>query len=54
MNVRFVETPLGRVVIKKDLLTHVVEKRDQMRERYSNFILPTLENPNEVWLVRYK
>ena len=40
--VRLVATPLGPVVIKKDLLAHVVAKRDQTRERYSNFILPTL------------
>jgi len=51
--VGLVDTPLEPVVIKKDLLTHVVAKRDQTRERYSNFILATLVEPDEIWLAGY-
>jgi hypothetical protein len=36
-----------------DLLEHVVEKRADARERYANFILPTLMAPDEVWETAY-
>ena len=46
-------TPLGKVVIKKELLKHVSENRLALREQYANFILPVLTNPNEIWLTEY-
>ena len=36
-----------------ELLTHVVEKRKDKRERFTNYILPTLEDPSEAWLTEY-
>ena len=48
--VRIVQTPgrLDDVLIIKERLPHLVEK--QHREQWANYILPTLEDPLEVWL----
>ena len=48
--VRIVRTPgrLDDVLIRKEQLPHLVEK--QHREQWANHILPTLEDPLEVWL----
>lgn len=50
---RAVATPVGDVVLRYEWLAHIVEKDRDRRERYSNFILPTLEAPFEVWLSEY-
>ena len=50
---RFVETPTGKVAIFDKLLTHVVEKRLDRRERFGAFVLPTLQQPDEVWETAY-
>lgn len=50
---RAVATPVGDVVLRYEWLAHIVEKDSDRRERYSNFILPTLEAPFEVWLSEY-
>jgi hypothetical protein len=34
-------------------LPHIVEKRNAARERFSKWIIPTLENPNEVWFANH-
>ena len=48
--VRVALTPgrLENVAIRKEQLPHLVEK--QHREEWANYILPTLEDPLEVWL----
>jgi len=48
--VRIVQTPgrLDDVLIRKEQLPHLVKK--QPREQWANYILPTLEDPLEVWL----
>ena len=48
--VRIVRTPgrLADVAIRKEQLPHLVGK--QHREQWANYILPTLEDPLEVWL----
>ena len=48
--VRRVRTPgrLDDVAIRKEWLPHLVKK--QHREEWANYILPTLEDPLEVWL----
>ena len=48
--VRLVRPPgrLDDVAIRKERLPHLVEK--QHREEWANYILPTLEDPLEVWL----
>lgn len=50
---RLVETPAGKVLIADQLLPHVVEKRGNARERYGNFVLPTLQQPDEIWATQY-
>ena len=52
---RRVETPEGLddVIIHGDYLPHIVEKRADARERFAHYLLPTLQDPLEVWLTRY-
>ena len=50
---RFVKTPVGRVLLNRETVAHIVEKEGDKRERYANHILPTLTEPNEVWLTAY-
>ncbi len=51
--VRIVETPIEEAVIHADRLHHMVAKKEDARERYANFIIPTLEHPYEIWITRY-
>ncbi|MBE2244184.1 MAG: minor capsid protein, partial [Burkholderiaceae bacterium] len=51
--VRQIATPVETVAVRRELLPHVVEKEEDGRERYANFILPTLQQPFEVWLTPY-
>lgn len=48
-----VQTPVETALLRLDLLAHMVEKEADARERYANFILPTLRDPFEVWGVEY-
>lgn len=47
------DTPVGRVTLRDSEIPHVIEKRPDARERYGNFIKPTLEQPTEVWQTAY-
>ena len=49
---RQVVTPDGLedVIIRKEKLLHIVEQEKGNREQFANTILPTLQNPLEVWL----
>lgn len=47
------DTPVGRVTLRDSEIPHVIEKRPDARERYANFIKPTLETPTEVWRTGY-
>lgn len=49
-----VATPVSRVFLKRELLAHMAEKEADARERYANFILPTLQNPYEIYLTEYE
>jgi SPP1 gp7 family putative phage head morphogenesis protein len=51
--VRLVETPAGEVLMRNEYIDHITEKEPDARERFANFILPTLEDPFEVWLTMY-
>ena len=53
-NYRLVHTPLKPVLITEKGLKQISEKRQAARERYANFILPTLMKPNEIWLTAYE
>ena len=52
--VNIVRTPIEDVVIRAELLPHIVEKRADARERYANYALATLRDPFEVWLTAYE
>ncbi|MBF0137444.1 MAG: hypothetical protein HQL65_14500 [Magnetococcales bacterium] len=47
------ETPVEKVVLRRELLEHVVEKRVDIRESYANYLLPTLKDPYKVWRAKY-
>lgn len=44
---------LSRILVDYGYLSHMVEKDVDARERYANFIMPTLVDPFEVWATRY-
>ena len=48
-----VQTPVEMVRLHDSSLLHIVLKEVDARERYANFILPTLRNPTEVWATQY-
>lgn len=50
---RIVETSFVRVVLRREMVPHIVKDRAHRRERYANRILPTLEEPDEVWMAYY-
>ena len=52
--VNIVRTPIEDVIIRAELLPHIVEKRADARERYANYALATLRDPFEVWLTAYE
>jgi hypothetical protein len=47
-----ITTPIGEIKILEDFLPHIVEKRLDARERYVNFVFPTLTNPYEIWEIQ--
>ena len=51
---RLIRTPREPVVVINEGLKHISEKREAFRERYANFILPALMEPNEIWLTTYE
>ena len=48
-----IASPLGSVFIQRASLRHIVEKRQDARERYVNVALDTLTGPLEIWRVAY-
>lgn len=50
---RVILSPIEPVTINDSSLPHVVEKRQDARERFANFIEPTIVRPSEVWKVNY-
>jgi SPP1 gp7 family putative phage head morphogenesis protein len=49
-----IKTPVDEVIIDEQFLSHMVEKRSNRRERYANFIIPTLEEPFEIYLRQFE
>lgn len=47
------KTPLGGVQVRRSCICHIVEKRQDARERYAQVALDTLTGPFEVWSVAY-
>ncbi|HEN8709965.1 MULTISPECIES: PBECR2 nuclease fold domain-containing protein [Pseudomonas] len=48
-----VTTPMGVIRIQRSCVRHIVEKRQDARERYVKVALDTLTGPFEVWEVAY-
>lgn len=48
-----INTYIGNVIVQRDNLEHIVEKRKDARERYVNYALDTMLNPFEIWEVQY-
>lgn len=46
-------TPIGAVYVARVHLPHIVEKRQDARERYVRFAIATMRAPFEVWSVDY-
>ena len=51
--VRFA-SPIGEVVVQRANLRHIVEKRQDARERYVLFAIATMLDPLEIWNVAYE
>ncbi len=49
-----VATPITDVLIDEALLRHSIEDNKDHREVYAKFILPTLQDPDEIWAHRSK
>ena len=47
------QTPVGDVTVHCAQLPHIVEKRQDARERYAHFAVATMTAPFEVWSVDY-
>jgi hypothetical protein len=50
---REVTTPVETVVLRADLLPAMASAADLGLERFANHVVPTLEDPFEVWLTAY-
>lgn len=48
-----VSSPVGEIQFHDEKLFHFVEKIDAARERFSSYVLDTLQDPHEVWLSEY-
>lgn len=51
---RLIHTPVDDVWFSRDLLSHIIKEKDLSRLIYLNRLIPTLENPLEVWAVGYE
>ncbi len=50
---RLIETPAGDVLLRSEYIGHLTEKDADARERFAHYLLPTLQDPFEVWLTMY-
>jgi hypothetical protein len=48
-----IETPYVPVMVRREHLSHIVEKRPNARERFTEFAVDTVRNPLEIWRVSY-
>ena len=47
-------TPIGLIDIHGNNLKHIVEKRNDARERFVKYAIETIYNPFEIWSSEYK
>ncbi len=48
-----VVSPVEKILLTRQLLSHAFEKRDNARERYAGYIIPTIEDAFEIYLTEY-
>lgn len=48
-----IKTPIKTIKVESKNIPHMVEKVDNAREQYANFIRPTLEEPFEIYTTKY-
>ncbi|MFJ5285971.1 PBECR2 nuclease fold domain-containing protein [Pseudomonas sp. NPDC088429] len=48
-----IQTPYVAVTVRREYLLHIVEKRPNARERFTEFALDTIQNPLEIWQISY-
>lgn len=51
---KYFDTPCGHVRVLREFLPHIVDKRQDARERYALFAVQTMKDPYEVWKVVYE
>lgn len=50
---KIIKTPIEEVIVGNKALKHIAGKRDEAREIYANYLLPTLEDPIEIYKAEY-
>ena len=50
---RMVQTPVEDVLLSRVRVAHITYKFNDHRERFANRVLPTLQEPSEVWMTYY-
>lgn len=53
LNSTVIETPICPVLVRREHLLHIVEKRPNARERFTDFAQDTLKKPLEIWKISY-
>ncbi|HMS25998.1 MAG TPA: PBECR2 nuclease fold domain-containing protein [Burkholderiaceae bacterium] len=48
-----IDTPVGSVQILNSSLANIAQDRSVAKERFANFLTPTLEQPTEIWEAEY-
>lgn len=48
-----IETPYVPVTVRRQYLSHIVEKRPNARERFTGFAVDTVRSPLEIWRISY-
>ncbi len=51
---RLVKTSHEPVIIHRRYIRYIFIKRSHRREKFINWIIPTLTDPNEIWLTEYE
>ncbi len=53
-NKKIIKTPITEVLIDIQMIKHIVKDNKDNREIYANYIIPTLQTPDEIWAVKEK
>lgn len=53
MDTVWIDTPYVPVIVRRRDLLHIVQKRPNARERFTEFAVDTVRNPLEIWRVFY-